>query len=127
MPKPFSPAPAKALVPVTSAQAAQVLPLLEDKWSVNALGVQQRFAEAVERDDAAAAQKWAIAGGISTEKVLLMKGRPTEIVGNLHLHRHDMSQVMDKLAQAARVVQVHAKRGYHQPVLAASARVIPSA
>jgi hypothetical protein len=89
-----------------------VLPELEQRWSVNALGVQTRLHEAIERDDAPAAQKWAIAGGISTEKVLLMKGRPTEIVANLHAHRHDMSDVMDKLAGAARVLSTHQRKGY---------------
>ena len=109
-----------ALVPVskpyvapTSAQVQQVLPELEQRWSINALSVQQRLHEAVERDDAASAQKWAIAGGISTEKVLLMKGRPTEIVANLHAHRHELGDIAAKLAIAASVQARHVQRGYN--------------
>ncbi len=93
----------KPLAHVAPEALTGVLSGLEDKWSRNALGVQQRFGEAIARDDAQAAQKWAIAAGISTEKVLLMKGRPTEIVANLHAHRHELGDVMDKLAIAARV------------------------
>lgn len=104
----------KPLAHVSSEAIQQVLPALDERWSRNALGVQQRFSEAIERDDASAAQKWAIAAGISTEKVLLMRGRPTEIVANLHAHRHELGDVMDKLATAARVLSVHERKGYRQ-------------
>jgi hypothetical protein len=115
-----------ALPKPTSDEVAGVLGGLEHRWSVNALGVQQRFAEAIDRDDAASAQKWAIAAGISTEKVLLMKGRPTEIVANLHAHRHELSQVMDKLASAARVVSVHQRKGYASVAPSQVTRPLPS-
>ena len=105
-----------ALVAATRAQVANVLPELEQHWSANALGVQQRLTQAVERDDAASAQKWAIAGGISTEKVLLMKCRPTEIIANLHAHRHELGDIAAKLAIAASVQARHVLRGYAKSV-----------
>lgn len=103
-----------ALRPPTPAQIATVTEGLEHKWSHNALAIQDRLTQAVEAGDASAAQKWAISGGISTEKVLLMKGRPTEITGHLHAHRHDVSRVLDKLASALR------------PGMTTSARSVPS-
>jgi hypothetical protein len=112
---------AKSLTFIDPEAKANVLGHLEDKWSTNALSIQQRLSESVERDDASAAQKWAIAAGISTEKVLLMKGRPTEIIANLHAHRHELSPLMDKLASAARVLDVHVRKGY-RPVVSLDTR-----
>ncbi len=114
-----------ALVPATRAQVANVLPELEQRWSVNALGVQERLTQAVERDDAQAAQKWAIAGGISTEKVLLMKGRPTEIIANLHAHRHELGDIAAKLAIAASVQQRHVQRGFAKSVTPVTHPIAP--
>jgi len=94
-----------ALRPPTQAQIATVTDGLEYKWSHNALAIQDRLTQAVESGDATSAQRWAVAGGISTEKVLLLKGRPTEITGHLHSHRHDIGNVMDKLARALRPAQ----------------------
>src|SRR3990167_5067156 len=51
----------------------------------------------------------AIRGGIATEKALLAAGQPTEIVANVHAHRHEIGPLMDRLAQAARVLSVRAK------------------
>ena len=48
----------------------------------------------------------AIRGGIATEKALLAAGQPTEIVANVHAHRHEIGPLMDRLAQAARVLSV---------------------
>jgi hypothetical protein len=124
--KALVPTPAQPVAKPTSDEVAGVLGGLEHRWSVNALGVQQRFAEAIDRDDAASAQKWAIAAGISTEKVLLMKGRPTEIVANLHAHRHELGAVMDKLASAARVVSVHQRKGYASVAPSQVTRPLPS-
>lgn len=42
----------------------------------------------------------AIKGGICTEKALLAAGEPTATITNLHLHRHEISDVVDKLARA---------------------------
>ena len=102
----------KPLLAPTRDEITTVLDGLEHKWSSNALGVQQRFTEAIARDDASSAQRWAVAGGISTEKVLLMKGRPTEIVANLHAHRIDLAPLMDKLAASARILDQHKGKGY---------------
>ena len=93
-----------ALKPPTQAQIATVTDGLEYKWSHNALAIQDRLTQAVELGQAADAQKWAIAGGISTEKVLLLKGRPTEITGHFHAHRHELGPLMDRLAAIVRPV-----------------------
>ena len=95
--------PAKLPAP-TTAQIANVTDVLEHRWSSNAIMVQDRYTQAIERDDHNAASKWALAGAISTDKILVLKGRPTDIVGHVHAHRHDLSQVMDKLASALRPV-----------------------
>ena len=95
-----------ALRPPTQAQITAVTDGLEYKWSHNALAIQDRLTQAIELGNASDAQRWAVAGGISTEKVLLLKGRPMEITGHLHAHRHDLGAVMDKLALAARTLPV---------------------
>src|SRR3990167_10508961 len=86
----------------TPAQITAVTDILEHRWSSNALMVQDRYTQAIERDDHNAASKWALAGAISTDKILVLKGRPTDIIGHVHAHRHDLSAVMDKLATALR-------------------------
>jgi len=88
----------------TAAQIANVTDVLEHRWASNALMVQDRYTQSIERDDHNAASKWALAGAISTDKILVLKGRPTEIIANLHAHRHDMAPLMDKLASAARSI-----------------------
>ena len=93
-----------ALRPPTQSQIATVTDGLEYKWSHNALAIQDRLTQAVELGHASDAQKWAIAGGISTEKVLLLKGRPTEITGHMHAHRHEIGPLMDRLVSALRPV-----------------------
>ena len=108
----------KPLAYASPETVSAVLPNLEEQWSRNALGLQQRLRESIEANDALNAVRWATAGGISTDKTLLLKGRPTEIVANLHAHRHELVDVMDKLAIAARVLSTHQRKGY--------ARVIPS-
>lgn len=97
--KPLAALPATLSVP-TPAQITAVTDVLEHRWSSNAIMVQDRLTQAIDRDDAASAQKWAIAGGISTEKVLLLKGRPTEIMGHFHAHRHELGPLVGKLARA---------------------------
>ena len=101
--------PAK-LPPPTTAQIANVTDVLEHRWSSNAIMVQDRYTQAIERDDHNAASKWALAGAISTDKILVLKGRPTDIVGHVHAHRHDLGDVMEKLASALRPSRtIHAK------------------
>ena len=96
-----------ALTTPTPAQLGAVMDGLEHTWSENALLVQQRLYHAIERDDHNAASKWALAGAIATDKLLVLKGRPTEIIGHLHAHRHDHGAIMDKLARALNVSVTH--------------------
>ena len=89
-----------ALTQPTPAQLGTVMDGLEHSWSENSLLIQQRLYHAIQRDDHNAASKWALAGAISTDKLLVLKGRPTEIIGHLHAHRHDHGSIMNKLAGA---------------------------
>ena len=91
----------------TKADTAVVLEGLESRWSMNALDIQQRLSQAIDDGDAANAQRWAVAGGISTEKVLLLKGRPTEIVASLHAHRHELGPLFDRFAALRPVSRTH--------------------
>ena len=56
---------------------------------------------------------------MTTDKLLVFAGRPTQIVANLHAHRHELGDIAAKLAIAASVQQRHVQRGY--------ARVLPAA
>jgi hypothetical protein len=96
--------PAKLPAP-TPAQIAAVTDVLEHQWSSNALLMQERLTQAIERDDHNAASKWAVATAISTDKILVLKGRPTDIVGHVHAHRHELAEVMDKMSTALRQVR----------------------
>ena len=91
---------APGLVQPTPAQLGTVMDGLEHSWSENSLLIQQRLYHAIQRDDHNAVYKYALSAGISTEKLLLIKGRPTEIVGHLHAHRYDHGSIMGKLARA---------------------------
>lgn len=101
------------LIPPTPAQIETVTDVLEYRWASNAIMVQDRYTQAIERDDHNAASKWALAGAISTDKILVLKGRPTEITGHLHAHRHDIGPLMNKLASALRPV---ARPAFHSPI-----------
>ena len=109
-PSPLTKAPvAPGLVQPSPAQLGTVMDGLEHTWSENSLLIQQRLYHAIQRDDHNAASKWALAGAISTDKLLVLKGRPTEIIGHLHAHRHDHGSIMDKLARALNVRDVSVK------------------
>ena len=58
----------------------------------------------------------AIRGGIATEKALLAAGQPTEIGANVHVHRHEIGPLMDRLAQAARVLTVLKASSHRTPL-----------
>lgn len=47
-----------------------------------------------------------IAGGIATEKALLAAEQPTEIVANLHAHRHEVGPLLERLARVMNVSPV---------------------
>lgn len=83
---------------------AVVKDLLLTAWSANAELLQTRLHEAATDSEHNAAKSWAIAAGIATEKTLLLAGQPTQLVGHLHAHRHDLSDIIDKLALIARRV-----------------------
>ena len=62
------------------------------------------------------AKALAIKGGICTEKALLAAGQPTEVIGHVHAHRHEMSGLMDRLVSALGPVTAQ-HLGYPKPAL----------
>ena len=83
-------------------------------WQQSALGVLDEI-ELRRREGTLTPRDWkdlTIAGGVSTEKALLAAGQPTEIVANLHAHRHDLGPIADKLNSAARVLALRQKNGH---------------
>ncbi len=96
----------------TAEKVANVIPELTDKWSRTTLMALHRLEEAIAGDDGLGAKYWATAAGIGTDKIMPLKGMPTQIVSNLHAHRHEIGDVMDKLAVAARVLTRHEQKGY---------------
>ena len=104
------------ILPVTRAQVVNVLENVEKKWAENAYGLQQRLSEAIADGDHRAAQAWTWCNGVTTDKLFAYAGRPTQIVANLHAHRHELSDIAAKLAIAASVQQRHVLRGYAKSV-----------
>lgn len=86
-------------------------------WQQSALGVLDEI-ELRRREGTLTPRDWkdlTIAGGVSTEKALLAAGQPTEIVANMHAHRHEVSAaLMDKLAVAGRVLVTHRSREHQK-------------
>jgi len=77
---------------------------LHERWQTNAMRLQDRLRDATQAGEHNAARCWAIAGGIATEKSLLLAGQPTQLVAHLHAHRHDLAGIIDKLALVGRRV-----------------------
>lgn len=50
-------------------------------------------------------QALAITMGISTEKVQLLSGQPTQLVANLHEVRVSMPELVSRLGQVARIIE----------------------
>ena len=94
--------PAQRLPAPTPAQIASVTDVLEHRWSSNALMMQDRLTQAIERDDHNAVAKWSLGGAIATDKILVLQGRPTAYVGHVHAHRHELGPIMEKIASALR-------------------------
>ena len=94
--------PTQRLPAPTPAQIASVTDVLEHRWSSNALMMQDRLTQAIERDDHNAASKWSLGGAIATDKILVLQGRPTAYVGHVHAHRHELGPVFEKIASALR-------------------------
>ncbi len=51
-------------------------------------------------------KNWAAVAGIGTEKVLLLGGRPTEIVSHLHEMRHTLPDIVGRLIKVAKVKEI---------------------
>lgn len=96
----------------TAEKVANVIPELTDKWSRTTLMALERLEQAIADGDGLGSKYWATAAGIGTDKIMPLKGMPTQIVSNLHAHRHEIGDVMDKLAIAARVLTRHEQKGY---------------
>lgn len=77
-------------------------------WQQSALGTLDEI-ELRRRAGTLTPRDWkdlTIAGGVSTEKVLLISGQPTSITANLHAVRVDLLPLMDKLMGVKRTIDV---------------------
>ena len=101
-----------ALVPPTPDQVKHVVSELDQRWSRTALKALDRFEQAVDAGDGLQSKYWGVSAGISTEKTLLIRGVPTQVVTNIHEVRVSMPEIMEKLAIAARVLSTHQRKGY---------------
>ena len=90
------------LQPVSGETVANILPVLEERWSKAAIQCHQRALEAAETGNYNAANRWIWCAGVATDKVNALKGRPAEIIGHVHAHRHELMPLMDKLSTALR-------------------------
>ena len=71
-------------------------------WQQSALGALDEI-ELRRREGSLTPRDWkdlSIAAGVSTEKTFLSAGQPTEIIGNLHAHRHEIGPLMARIAKA---------------------------
>ena len=71
-------------------------------WQQSALGALDEI-ELRRREGSLTPRDWkdlSIAAGVSTEKTFLSAGQPTEIIGNLHAHRHEIGPLMARIARA---------------------------
>ena len=50
------------------------------------------------------AKNYALTAAISTDKLAMVQGWPTQVIAHLHEHRHQVAGVADKLAQVARTI-----------------------
>ena len=50
------------------------------------------------------AKNYALTAAISTDKLAMVQGWPTQVIAHLHEHRHQVASVADKLAQVARTI-----------------------
>ena len=50
------------------------------------------------------AKNYALTAAISTDKLAMVQGWPTQVIAHLHEHRHQVGAVADKLAAVARVL-----------------------
>jgi len=110
-----------ALKGITAEQRKNVIEELDQRWCAHALDNLQRAQESAAAGKSFDARNWTWAAGVATDKVFAIREIPTQIVSNVHEHRHDISQVMDKLAVAARVLNTHRSKGYVKNVTPALA------
>lgn len=102
----------QALREITQDERKNIVEELDQRWCRHALTNLQRADEATTAGKSFDARNFTWIAGVATDKVFAIREIPTQIVANIHEHRHDMSLVMDKLASAARVLNTHRNKGY---------------
>ncbi len=103
-----------ALKRITADERRNVVEELDQRWCAQAFNFLQRAEESTEAGKSFDARNWTWAAGVATDKVFAIREIPTQIVANLHEHRHDLSGIADKLLVAAKVLETHRKRGFQQ-------------
>jgi hypothetical protein len=117
----------KALAGMSPAQRGNIIDELDQRWCAHALNNLQRAEEATAAGKSFDARNFTWAAGVSTDKVFAIREIPTDTVRHLHAHRVDLAPMLDKLAAASRVLDVHARKGYlshEQGKLALQARPV---
>lgn len=109
-------APLKPVLPPTQTQIDNIIPELTDRWARTTLMALERAEQAIKEGNGLQAKYWGTFGGIGTDKIMPLKGMPTHVVSNIHLHRVDLGPLLDRMAISARVVERHYKKGYLAPV-----------
>ena len=96
------------------------LPEIENVWRDRFFHFQQRAHEATEQGDHNAAQRWTWCSGVSNDKLVALKDRPTNgVVTHLHLHRHELGPALDRLASVMRSPLPQVERVVHSHLVGA--------
>ena len=111
-----SPQVISALAEITKEQRSNIVEELDKRWCTHALTNLQRAEEATSNGKSFDARNYTWIAGVATDKVFAIREIPTQIVSNIHEHRHSLSGVMDKLAAAAKVLNTHRNKGYSQVI-----------
>ena len=91
-----------------------VIPKIQDAelltaWQDRTKGFLERARQATDKDRPMDAKNWATAAGIGTDKLLVLGGRPTQIIQGINTVRHELPQLIGRLVQVAKLTEVKNK------------------
>ncbi len=78
---------------------------LREKWESATEKALRNLAEALNGTKDRLSKDAALTAAICTDKVLLLQGRPTQIVANLHQHRHELGDLVGRLTAISGQIQ----------------------
>ena len=83
---------------------------LMSAWQENTFAVLEKMKVAIADDKSRAAREWSTSAGIGTDKILVLSGRPTQIVAGLHEVRHTLPAVAERLLAVAHRLGIEAPK-----------------